>query len=394
MLMIDDLANAWVDINGNNSIDHGESWGYADDYRISPVYFLKEKILRDYPYVKTTFFIPVNRVPETSDHKLSAHFASIKETPEVLEFFRTTFHTPSFEAAYHGFTHGISGNRNRKFIQEWESFESVEQAVEQTARGREMFREVFGYYPLGGKYCGYKKNAFSDESIDKSSFLWWCRHWSPSLSVENGECETDRFELGYFGDNHVIDMPSTIVGSLFNFKEEGRFRKKVKKMLGRKSYTHDEIIESGLTQIENLIKHRQIISIQEHSSPARTDNKRQTPNIYDDAESLKLIFSFLKKRNCWYATATEIASYFEMYNRSSIKITDDLSFAITYTGRQLRENYLSVFIDTAENIHTLHLPDGKKLKLENQDGQQGRIFVPYLPVQQGTYKLEKKHEYA
>ena len=34
LFMIDDLANLWVDINGDGKVDLGEDWGYAKDSEI------------------------------------------------------------------------------------------------------------------------------------------------------------------------------------------------------------------------------------------------------------------------------------------------------------------------------------------------------------------------
>ena len=60
-----------------------------------------------------------------------------------------------------------------------------------------------------------------------------------------------------------------------------------------------------------MLKVKQIISIQEHISPARTDGKRQILNIFDDEKSLIKIFgSYLKNENVWFATCTEIAKLF------------------------------------------------------------------------------------
>jgi len=39
------------------------------------------------------------------------------------------------------------------------------------------------------------------------------------------------------------------------------------------------------------------------------NGKRQSPNIFDDKESLKAIFKYLKKKNVWYCTGSELAEW-------------------------------------------------------------------------------------
>ena len=88
---------------------------------------------------------------------------------------------PKFEIAYHGTTHGKAGESAQRFQQEWELFHSVPEAEETINYGKEIYKEVFGDYPRGGKYCGYVSNQYSDESIDRTGFLWWCRYWNRGL---------------------------------------------------------------------------------------------------------------------------------------------------------------------------------------------------------------------
>ncbi len=69
--------------------------------------------------------------------------------------------------------------------------------------------------PLGGKYCGYTSNEFSDSSIDKTDFLWWCRYWN--RGIEEGErsykfLERDKnslsnYDIKKFGDKMLLTYP-------------------------------------------------------------------------------------------------------------------------------------------------------------------------------------------
>ena len=89
IFMIDDLANVWIDINRNGKVDLGEDWGYAADGKNSSFNFLNEVILRDFPNVKTTFFVPLDRKPIIADHKFNAHFGPVNETPKLKSFFKS-----------------------------------------------------------------------------------------------------------------------------------------------------------------------------------------------------------------------------------------------------------------------------------------------------------------
>ncbi|MBN1505122.1 MAG: hypothetical protein JW952_08690, partial [Candidatus Eisenbacteria bacterium] len=296
MLMVDDFTNVWVDVNGNGRIEAEEDWGHALDSPGSVFEFLTEKLLADCPRARVTFFSPMARAPFASKHKFAAHFGPINEDERTAAFFRKVHSDPRFEVAYHGLTHGVPGTRTEDFVQEWAAYKSLEEALETIRKGKKIYFEVFGEEPAGGKYCGYEGNSFSDESIDRSAFLWWCRRW------DRGEArpgDVQRFDVRYFGQHHVLDVPSTVFGAMFNrpWGVAGRLR-------GRKA-----IVKSGADELDQLLRHRLVISIQEHISPARPDGRRQTPNIFDDRESLKLIFDYLADKNVWYCTGTELAEY-------------------------------------------------------------------------------------
>jgi len=57
----------------------------------------------------------------------------------------------------------------------------------------------------------------------------------------------------------------------------------------------------------DIARHVPIIdlSIQEQISPSREDSKRQTPNIFDNKESLGIFFKYLKKKNICYCPCSE-----------------------------------------------------------------------------------------
>jgi hypothetical protein len=305
------------------------------------------------------------RAPFTRISTCASHFGPINEDERTAAFFRAVHRDPRFEVAYHGLSHGIPGDRTEDFVQEWVSYKSLEEALETIRQGKKIYSEVFGEEPAGGKYCGYEQNSFSDESIDRSGFLWWCRRW------DRGEAslgDTERFDVRYFGRNRVLDIPSTVHGAMFN-----RPRGLMGRVLGRKA-----VLKRGLDELERMLRHRLVVSIQEHISPARPDGRRQTPNIFDDRESLKLIFSYLADKNVWYCTCTELAEY--VYCRDNLKIEErEEGFTLSLpAGRDMTRRFVSVVVGR-EDVRQIVTPAG-----ENVSGR-GGVFT--VPIHAGQYLL-------
>jgi hypothetical protein len=362
MLMVDDFTNVWVDANGNGRVEPEEDWGHALDSSGSVFEFLTNEILADYPHVRVTFFTPMARVPMTKSYKCKAHFGPINEDERTIAFFRAVHRDPRFEVAYHGLTHGVPGEKTEDFVQEWVAYKSLREAIETIEKGKEIYFEVFGEFPAGGKYCGYAQNSFSDESIDKSGFLWWCRRWDRG-EVSPGAVE--RFDVRYFGEHRVLDIPSTIFGAMFNPPRGIVARARG----GRKA------VERGMEELEHLLRHRLVVSIQEHISPARPDGRRQTPNIFDDRESLKMIFDYLSDRNVWHCTGTELAEY--VYCRDNLRLEEnEAGFALSLPdGRDLKRRLVSIVIDRAD-VKQVVTPAGGRVT-----GRDGTFTVPIMDGQ-------------
>lgn len=320
LFMVDDLANVWVDTNGNGQVDLEEDWGYAKNNENSSFRFLNSVILKDKQELKITFFTPVGiRVGMIENPKIKSISKMLNCDEDSKEFFRSINDSSRFEIAYHGTTHGRVGKTNLDFIQEWELFNSLEEAVNKIYYGREIYKEVFGEYPKGGKYCGYEINEFSDESIDNTGFLWWCRYWNRGKTNEN---PLTNFDIKTFGKNNVYDIPSTIDGSLLNGILHPNKHKLLKKLL------RNLLIRLKLHQLDFLLKNKLVISIQEHMAPSRDDGRRQSPNIFDDKESLNYIFEYLKSKRVWYCTGSELAEYVHTRQNINIIILDQDSFKI------------------------------------------------------------------
>ncbi len=291
LFFIDDLANKWVDINNDRKIETEEDWGYAGFDENGAFHFLEKEILSVNYKIKTTFFVPVGkRTNLITDNEIKSFSQPINATNESRNFFKTLHKNKRFEIAYHGTTHGVPGKAVKDFIQEWESYKSLDEALATINRGKEIYKDAIGVFPNGGKYCGYISKEFSDESIDKSGFKWWCRYYNRAAidgCNETEFCGKDKnpfssFNVKFFGKNKVVDTPTTISGSLLNsvFRPGKGIKGILKKIL------KPLIIRWKLKKIDYLLKNNLVISIQEHISPSREDGKRQTPNIFDDKESL------------------------------------------------------------------------------------------------------------
>ncbi len=361
MFMIDDFANAWHSKNGNNSWDQGGDWGGGLSKRGSVFSFLMENLLDDFPEVKVTFFVVAGKI----SHYTNGHPFSFAEPLDFSEesraFFRKVSDDDRFEIAYHGYNHGTPGQRTEDFIQEWRGFHSVEEACYQTEKGMEIFKDVFGRYPSGGKYGGWDYNHFADESVDRSFFLWWCRDWTPRDRKDR--VHDGYYEPQFFGRNWVVALPSTIHGF---FWSKG--------------------------QIDKLIEKKQIISVEEHIAPIRPDGRIQTPNIIDDHHELRSLFSYLRGKNVWYAMGTEIAKYFIGYSQSIIYDARGDSFKIKYHGK-VDNPILTLIIDCTaicspeKPLIEVVPPDGIPLP-GNQiiPGKNYRHMVN-LPVTNGKYSI-------
>lgn len=375
LFLIDDLANVWIDTNGNGIIDLEEDWGYGKNGKNSSFKFLNRVILEDFPDIKSTFFVPVGiRVGIIENTKIKSISKMINCDEETKDFFKSINDDEKFEIAYHGTTHGKVGKTRNDFKQEWELFKSIDDAVETINMGKKVYKDVFGYYPKGGKYCGYKTNEFSDESIDKTDFLWWCRYYNKGLLDDLNSLTN--LDIKIFGDNQVIDIPSTLNGSLFTgiFNPNKKTLKRIAKIILR-----NYLLKKELSEIDYLLKNNLVISIQEHISPARDDERRQSPNIFDDKESLRYIFNYLKNKNVWYCTGTELAEYYILRNNIKFIKVNSSAFNIKYIGkRELSNMIISIKFDR-ENAIIIE-PNGRKI-----NGYNG-IFN--INVTDGLYKIK------
>jgi len=364
MLMIDDFSNAWHSEKGQPIWDRGGDWGGGLNRSGSAFSLLAENLLNDFPEVRVTFFTVAGKISHYVYGLPFTYAESLTHNEETKAFFRSIHDDKRFEIAYHGYDHGRPGTSTEEFTQEWNGFRSVEEACDQIKKGKDIFREVFCTYPLGGKYGGWEYNEFADESIDRSEFLWWCRDWTPR---ETGQgAKSTRYEPQFFGRNCVIALPSTIHGFYWSKK-----------------------------QIETLLSKEQIISIEEHIAPIRPDGRIQRPNILDDFRELRRLFAYLRKKNVWHATGTEIATYFMAYSQSVICNVTPNRFSIRYSGK-IEKPILTLRLDCSgmcspNNPHIrVFLPNGACVPHSDfKYDTLGYLHLVNLPVLEGDYLVEE-----
>lgn len=357
MLMIDDLANAWHSKSGGAIWDFGGDWGGGLDEKASAISFLRENLLNNNPEVKVTFFTVAGKISQYTHNEPFTFAGPLNFNAESKGFFKDLAGDEKFEIAYHGYDHGTPGNTTEEFVQEWKGFKSVEEAVKQTEKGKEIYKDVFGEYPKGGKYGGWEYNGFADDSIDRTGFIWWCRDWMPR--VVNEQVDDSYYEPQFFGKNFVVALPSAIHGFQWSKK-----------------------------QIDLLLSKQQVISIEEHIAPVRPDGGIQTPNIIDDIDELNHLFNYLKGKNIWYATGSEISEYFIGFSFSTIYDIKCDSFKIKYTGK-LIEPPLTLLFDfrylPGDRDVKIIAPDDQIIKClkDSNDG----FYKVNINVKEGLYKV-------
>jgi len=371
VLMVDDLNNLWFDINRNGHPGLGEDWGFWRDLPGSSFAYLRNNLLNRYPKVKVTFFTVVGN-PIICKSKLGKEYkGAINENIKSIEFFRSIQHSNNFEIAFHGLHHGIV--RNRDYVHEWSSFSTLEEALGNIEQGQDICKQIFGKRLKGGKYPGYTSNIYSDDSIDKAGFSWWCREWTYRKFINSGN-DYSVFEMRSFGDNNVIDFPSTVSPSIIRNNVVLRCGR----MILRRHYPSLE------SHLEALLRNNKVISIQEHSGAIRGDGMRQTPNIVDTMPILQNTFSFLAGKNVWHATCSEIANYHIAFTYTHIKTICVDSFSLTYSGRAERP-WLTLVINKKKPIDIIS-PSGKSNR-SSKHHSRDNYSVVNIEVENGLYQI-------
>jgi peptidoglycan/xylan/chitin deacetylase (PgdA/CDA1 family) len=362
MLQIDDLANAWHNRNGSGRWDPGGDWGGGMQAPGSALRFLEEHLLADFPEAKVTFFTVAGPLSPYTRHQPFSHSAALDETADTRDFFRSLAEDPRFELAYHGYNHGIAGSRSEDFRQEWRAFESVEEAVEQTRRGLDIFLRATGERPRGGKYGGWEYNAHAEHALERCGFTWWCRDYTPRDVAE--VVHDAQYEPQLFGESLMVALPTTLHGHFWSRR-----------------------------QVDLLLEHQQLVAITEHIAPLRPDGLVQTPNIVDDMEELRRLYRYLRRYRVWHATGSEIAAYVIARERTLVHDVTRDGFSLRYEG-PLAAPLLTLLVDCkalcsrALPLLEVVLPDGSTLDPQHcrfdRSKFRHRLTVPVIS---GRYRL-------
>jgi len=340
VLMIDDLNNLWFDLNENGRPELGEDWGYWRDLPNSSFTFLQENLLNKFPNIKVTFFTVVGE-PVICEYKYGkVHQGKMDQNSEMAQFFRSIHRSPNFEIAYHGLTHGVI--KDEKYVHEWYSFSSVKEALRNIEEGQKICQQVFGERLRGGKYPGYASNIYSDKSIDKAGFLWWCRDWTYGEYLARRN-DYSTLEMKTFGENAVVDFPSTVNPSILS----GNPVIRMAKLVFREFFW--QFLKAYL---ERLLRNKEVISIQEHMGAIKANGIRQSPNIIDDMPVLRHIFSFLSERKVWYATCSQITNYFVASTATKVEAVEEGGFRLKYEGK-VENPWLTLLIDAREDVEVI-----------------------------------------
>ncbi|MHA0857851.1 polysaccharide deacetylase family protein [Paenibacillus sp. CMAA1364] len=384
LLMIDDLANTWVDTTHHGILRSGDDWGYHKHEKDSSFRFLCEQILQVFPKVKVTFFVPVGiRVGMLLSPMHPQISLPINADENSKTFFKSIHEHPNYELAYHGTTHGQVGEHAIDFIQEWATFKTLDEAMDTIEEGIEIYQDAIGVRPQGGKYCGYTSNSFSDDSIDHSGFAWWCRYWNRGITddaIDGDICGKDpnpitNLDVKRFGKHQVIDIPSTLNGALLNgVYQKGMTLKGCVKRILKRPY-----IRWKLREVKYLLTHQLVISIQEHIAPSRNDGKRQSPNIFDDRDSLIGILQYLKDKDVWYCTGSELAQYVNVRDRVKVQLIKEDVFILEHSVL-----YSEQVITLKMSVHKiLHIICPNEVIVDVRDG------IVNIPVMEGQYSIIK-----
>ncbi len=358
VLMIDDLSDGYIDIHKE---PYKNDWGYLCDTEESAYTFLQRELLVHYPDIKITFFVPYARHNVINETRDNYKKYAVGEREAFTDFLKRLL-KQGHEIAHHGSNHGRYIDPEKidtanNFIHEWQLFESVEEGVAVTLKGKKVFREIVGTEVTGGKYCGYLQRSNSADIIDACGFEYWC------IDAKLDPKESDTY---LFGKNNVIAFPTNFNGNAFVRLKYKTGREKRDNL---KRFTRFLQPLYNITQyhkLETLYKLGNIISIQEHISPATSSGSIQASNIVSDMESLQKIFAYLSKKSIWYATCGEIARY--IYVRDQCRIEHRKNEIVIIFDNPKRLDNTKVTVES-EKAFVLEDSDGRRHDSQKGDGK-------------------------
>lgn len=343
IFMIDDLANIYFHRN------HGD-WGGLLDREGSMYRYLKKNILSNYPELKFTFFtvagVRSNQVYGSYDHVADCSESAFSEFLKLLS-------NDGHEVCYHGLTHGAV--EKRRFIQEWDTFKSADEAAAIVNKGLMLLSGAVEKAIYGGKYCGYRPGKYGHESIKRNRVKWWFDSW---------DSDHLRRPLGEFKDG-ILYLPSNIDCSDYTF---GMFAK-VPFLKYLKSVSKRACSKSLNRKILELVASNGIISLQEHSSPIRTDGKTQFPNIVHDLPQILSVLEIVSQHSPWYATASDVYNY-TLFREKVCLIKERNEYSLVFTGSPTEAQHLL----EEDAVLSLKLSRDTKASIFKEVGGEGASF--------------------
>jgi hypothetical protein len=367
-LMIDDLNDIYLE---NYPQKYKNDWGYLCNSKDSAFNFLNENLLKKYPDIKITFFVPYAKHNVINPNGAKYKRFAVGEREEFSSFLNYLVDL-GHEIAHHGSNHGKykdinnPSTQNGNFIHEWMLFDSIEEGVEVTLKGNEVFNKI-GIKIEGGKFCGYKFKENSLQIIDRCNYLYWC--------VDSRVNEIKRF-----GKNKIIKFPTTFAGNEFvrlSYKT-GNLKKDFIKLFTR--FLQPLYNKKGYKLLDNLYENEDIISIQEHISPSTSSGLVQSANIVSDIKSLQKIFKHLSTKDIWYATCAEISRYIDIRDNIKVNFNQDI-LNIKLTNSKVKEGVITLI--TKDN---LQLKDNKSKIYSSQ--KKGEDYILNLYIKEGNNSFE------
>jgi hypothetical protein len=375
VFVIDDLANIYIKKSKSNKLQVGEDWGHCGLDKNSMWSFLNKNLLNKFPDIKTTLLLVTKkRAPMRLNEEYTLNH-TMNEDKKFINFLKYLNNHPNIEIAYHGTTHGKAQEEAKNFIQEWETYKSLDDAKKTINEGRELFKSVLNEYPMGGKYCGYKEGKFGKDSIAQTNFKWWCYHEDNLIWDKNSTDKRYQYDLEFI--QGVVNIPTTVDASNLSLKIVNKlFTRKYLKSL----YLYITSKKTVEKHIQSLYSNQEVISIYEHTSPYMTNNTIQYPNIVTDIENLNLIFSILSTKDIWYATCNELADYFIAREKCKLEIDKE---------------YFKIKSDLLKDAElTITIPyEGVKVSLFDENNKFLKQFVINKDILHVTYnfKIDKRY---
>ena len=384
VFVIDDLANIYIKKTTSTSLQVGEDWGHCSHKKNSMWDFLNKNLLEKFPHIKSTFLLVTGQRTAMTEDASYTYNQAMGDDEEFIKFLKYLQAHPNVELAYHGTTHGKAGETVQDFLQEWETFSTLEEAVSTTKQGKALFNAILGEEPQGGKYCGYKEGKFGKDSIAQSGFKWWSYHEDNHIWDKNSTDPRYKYDLEFI--KGVVNIPTTVDASNLSLKIINKiFTRKYLKSI----YLYLKEKKTVERHIESLYQNSDVISIYEHTSPYMTTNQTQYPNIVTDIKNLNLIFSILSKKDIWYATCNELADYFIDREKTTLSITDEHEFTLKSNTTLNSELTLTL---SNSNVHYA-LYDENHNFLAHFIAKEKLSYVTYPFKINHTYKLIAiKHE--